>query len=434
MSERGAEVDRGLVAGLNEIKELVEGTGRLQIASFDRFTDRRAYLLTMAYAGRTHSIFLTEEFISDLPAMPVYKRDASAYFSDFARRSFNVGADNHFCRNGLGVAIQIEWPFEHWPGRAASIIRVNVVDLKNADQTAACGVVKTHQDEVFELKGKPFFLEMCVINSIRAAVDKDKVKFFTSKQRQENLQLIDLETQFGPSATAKELEQFILGKVLSLGFNLGDRETTTWVADPWDANYLGVDSKEMIRTAQILEADGLLKLIPSGPYAAPGNDLLKQQRAFESPPGEIQAAGANPRDASQGANWDLFICHASEDKEEFVRPLAQALAAKGVKVWFDELTLKLGDRLRRSIDNGLKFSRFGLVVLSPSFFAKQWPQIELDGLASLELNGRKVILPVWHNVSVDDVRNYSPTLADRIAVASSKGIEFVVEEIVKVLG
>jgi len=72
--------------------------------------------------------------------------------------------------------------------------------------------------------------------------------------------------------------------------------------------------------------------------------------------------------------WDVFICHASEDKDSFVRPLAIALQEAQLKVWYDEFTLNAGDSLRRSIDKGLAGSRWGLVVLSPYFFAKEWPQ------------------------------------------------------------
>ena len=94
-----------------------------------------------------------------------------------------------------------------------------------------------------------------------------------------------------------------------------------------------------------------------------------------------------------GREWDVFICHASEDKDDFVRPLAGGLEQRGLRVWFDESTLRVGDSLRESIDHGLNRSRFGIVVLSPHFFSKQWPQNELNGLATREAGGLKVILP-----------------------------------------
>lgn len=128
--------------------------------------------------------------------------------------------------------------------------------------------------------------------------------------------------------------------------------------------------------------------------------------------------------------YDVFICHASEDKEGFVRPLAEALQKEHVEVWYDEFSLKLGDSIRRSIDKGLRQSRFGIVVLSESFFKKEWTQYELDGLTELEMGRDKVILPVWHNVARRDVLRFSPSLAGRKATLSSNGLSRVVAEII----
>lgn len=135
----------------------------------------------------------------------------------------------------------------------------------------------------------------------------------------------------------------------------------------------------------------------------------------------------------QGVRWDVFISHATEDKEPFVRQLAESLQDAGLKIWYDRFALKVGDSLRRSIDEGLALSRFGVVVLSPFFFAKKWPQLELDGLVAREIIGRKVILPIWHNIDANEVRKFSPILADRLAVNSSAGLKFVVEELLSAI-
>lgn len=131
--------------------------------------------------------------------------------------------------------------------------------------------------------------------------------------------------------------------------------------------------------------------------------------------------------------WDVFISHAWEDKEAVARPLADALTQQGLGVWYDEFTLTIGDSLRRSIDYGLAHSTYGLVILSPSFFAKEWPQRELDGLVARESGGEKVILPVWHDVTKEDVAPYSPMLADRLAALTSEGLEVVVQKIIQVV-
>ena len=123
--------------------------------------------------------------------------------------------------------------------------------------------------------------------------------------------------------------------------------------------------------------------------------------------------------------WDVFISHASEDKGPLVDELARALRAAGLSVWYDDFTLTIGDSLRRSIDKGLARSKFGVVVLSPAFFAKEWPQRELDGLVSREAEGNKVVLPIWHSVDVEYVRRFSPTLADRLGISSERGVEAI---------
>ncbi len=133
------------------------------------------------------------------------------------------------------------------------------------------------------------------------------------------------------------------------------------------------------------------------------------------------------------SSWDIFISHASEDKEAVARPLAALLTAAGARVWLDEAELTLGDSLRGKIDSGLARSRYGVIVLSDRFFAKEWPQRELNALAAKEIDGVKVILPVWHGVDQREVARFSPLLADRLAVSTDKGLNFVATEVVTVL-
>lgn len=77
---------------------------------------------------------------------------------------------------------------------------------------------------------------------------------------------------------------------------------------------------------------------------------------------------------------DVFISHASEDKDAVARPLAQQLLARGYSVWFDEYMLSLGDSLPQEIDSGLASCQVGVVILSPDFFGKPWPKRELKAV------------------------------------------------------
>lgn len=128
--------------------------------------------------------------------------------------------------------------------------------------------------------------------------------------------------------------------------------------------------------------------------------------------------------------YDVFICHASEDKKDFVRPLAELLKLQHIDVWYDEFSLTIGDSLTQKIDEGLSKSRFGIVVLSPNFFKKPWAKRELNGLTLREMGEkRNLILPIWHRVTVEEVASFSPPLADKKAGTSSEGINSLVRQL-----
>lgn len=132
--------------------------------------------------------------------------------------------------------------------------------------------------------------------------------------------------------------------------------------------------------------------------------------------------------------WDVFISHASEDKAAVATPLADELQNHCLSVWLDRRVLSPGDSLRRKIDEGVSKSRLGVVVLSHAFFAKAWPQAELDALYTMAVGGKRSIVPVWHEVTADEVADYSPLLAALLALPTSRGIEPIAEEIARKLG
>lgn len=147
-----------------------------------------------------------------------------------------------------------------------------------------------------------------------------------------------------------------------------------------------------------------------------------------------EQANATQTSHTNIVRYDLFISHASEDKEDFVRPLAETLESIGIRVWYDEFTLKVGDSLRKSIDQGLVNSRFGTVILSSAFCSKSWTQYELDSMVAREMNGHKMILPIWHKITKSEVINFSPALADKVALNTSlQSIEEIAGELAEVI-
>jgi hypothetical protein len=133
-------------------------------------------------------------------------------------------------------------------------------------------------------------------------------------------------------------------------------------------------------------------------------------------------------------SYDVFISHATEDKDSIVRSLVDALTGKGLTVWYDEFTLRIGDSLRQKIDKGLANSRVGLVVLSPAFVAKGWTNYELDGIVTRTMSGEQILLPIWHNITKQEVIDFSPSLADKVARSTATHtVREIAEEIAELL-
>lgn len=132
--------------------------------------------------------------------------------------------------------------------------------------------------------------------------------------------------------------------------------------------------------------------------------------------------------------YDFFISHAYEDKEEFVDEFVDELKKLNVKVWYDTDKLKLGDSMRKKIDRGLSKSKYGIVILSPNYIkeGKYWTASELNGLFQMESIGGKII-PIWHKLSKKEVLEYSPMIADKKAANTTSMTAFEIATLLKQL-
>jgi hypothetical protein len=145
---------------------------------------------------------------------------------------------------------------------------------------------------------------------------------------------------------------------------------------------------------------------------------------------EIHAFAKRLGRYSSGKTYDAFLSHASEDKQELVTPLVEALTKRQWAIWYDAFEIQPGMSIRRSIDQGLRSARYGIVVLSPQFLRKGWTQWELDGLVTRQVDEGDVIIPVWHRITKDELMRYSPSLVDKKALLSSL---FTVDELAEQL-
>lgn len=154
--------------------------------------------------------------------------------------------------------------------------------------------------------------------------------------------------------------------------------------------------------------------------------IKRMQEAYEQKDSAMEAELIPQRtigvEGHQNSNaapeYDVFVSHAWEDKESFVDEFVQALNKRNMKVWYDTSKMKWGDSMRAKIDEGLRHSRFGVAVLSPDYISegKYWTKAELDGLFQLESINGKTLLPIWHCLTKEQVMDFSPIIAGKLAV------------------
>lgn len=182
-----------------------------------------------------------------------------------------------------------------------------------------------------------------------------------------------------------------------------------------------------------IDMQGLRGSTRAGIRILPGRLPDIRETPLSDVPGLVREP-APPTPDSTGDIHDVFISHASEDKDEIVRTLAIALVNKGLNVWYDEFTLRIGDSLRQKIDQGLARSRVGLVVLSKSFISKGWTNYELDGIVTRAVSGEQILLPIWHGITKQEVMDFSPSLADKVARSTATHtVEEIASEIEELL-
>ncbi len=152
-------------------------------------------------------------------------------------------------------------------------------------------------------------------------------------------------------------------------------------------------------------------------------------------PKAVAVPSETPAETKKAQKWEIFMSHASPDKP-YVRLLVSELRKADITVWFDEDSIAWGESLRPAINKGLINSRYAIVVLSKPFLAeRKWTEHELNGLFAREKVGRFIILPIWHGIEHEDLINYDPALADRLAkVSATDDIPDIVRSALQAVG
>ena len=119
--------------------------------------------------------------------------------------------------------------------------------------------------------------------------------------------------------------------------------------------------------------------------------------------------------------YDVFISHANKDKEELIEELYQSLQKLGISIFYDKESLEWGDNWKDRILNGTKKAEFAIIVISKNFFGREWTERELSEFLNLQnCNGQKLILPIIHNITTEQLKEKYPNVADIQAIDSNK--------------
>jgi len=144
-------------------------------------------------------------------------------------------------------------------------------------------------------------------------------------------------------------------------------------------------------------------------------EIIKLKRIAKEHNHELQFRSKQYRDSRAMTEKPLaFISHDSRDKDEVARKLAIGLQKMLCPVWYDEFSLKVGDNLRTSIEKGLKECKKCILIISPNFISNNgWTKREFDSIFTREIiEEQELVLPVWYNVTKQQVYDYSPSLAN----------------------
>lgn len=119
--------------------------------------------------------------------------------------------------------------------------------------------------------------------------------------------------------------------------------------------------------------------------------------------------------------YDVFISHANQDKEDLIEKLYQSLQKLGISIFYDKESLEWGDNWKERILNGTKKAEFAIIVISENFFDREWTERELSEFLNRQnRNGQKLILPIVHNITMQQLQEKYPNVADIQAIDSSK--------------
>mgnify|MGYP002591030856 FL=1 len=148
---------------------------------------------------------------------------------------------------------------------------------------------------------------------------------------------------------------------------------------------------------------------------------IQGDREFIDKMNGIQSVNVPKYQARTLPEYDVFISHANKDKEDLIEKLYRSLEMLGIKIFYDKESLEWGDNWKDRILNGTKKAEFAIIVISENFFDREWTEKELhEFLNRQNRNGQKLILPIVHNITMNQLKDKYPSVADIHALDSKQ--------------
>jgi diguanylate cyclase (GGDEF)-like protein len=275
------------MSGIERLQMIFEGK-HLKLEPRE-MNDGFSFYFVVRGVGRSWDFSLSREALDDLAAMPQYQKSAAALAQGLQSRFKNLSPTLFLAGTSRVLNVEVGWPPQPYLQRAASYVRASVQDF-NSKELALCLVLTSHLQSRVELKADPFRIHPALVNSIRRDVEEGKITFYSSETAHPNtLQEIELDFAAHPPTDISPHE-YVRAKVFWLGFRAGNKDTPVWIADPWDADYLGTSLPELRQQAEILEAHDYVRLDESREFASVDKRLLREMAPLE-PSREAEQAG-----------------------------------------------------------------------------------------------------------------------------------------------
>ena len=262
-----------IARGLQYLKDIVEAGRVLTLSEPRQINQGNSYLLEIKAGHKEWYFTLSRNQISDLPGTKAHHAPADALARSLDKRFRNIDPNIFVTNSGRMLRIEIEWPVQPSITPTASVVLVSITDEVN--KTVTRGVVQmTHQQTMPGSESNPYARPAQIINTIRSSVDSGTVTFYASvKEFPKGFLPTNMQVG-GYFASPPSIQDYLANKVWSLGFMAGEKGTTVWIADSWDAEYLGCTAAALKRAAAVLDAQEKITLNEDGEFASVGKTLL----------------------------------------------------------------------------------------------------------------------------------------------------------------